>query len=67
MDTVRDMETHPGLTPEYSRERAKQLHPIKRQPRVDELAWACAFLCSERAAAITGSAIHVDAGAKMFG
>jgi NAD(P)-dependent dehydrogenase (short-subunit alcohol dehydrogenase family) len=67
MDTIRDMETHPGVTPEFSAERARQLHPIKRQPRVDELAWACVFLCSTRAAAITGSAIHVDGGARMLG
>ena len=38
-----------------------------RQSRPDELAFAVAFLCSERAGAITGSAIHIDAGEKMFG
>ena len=27
----------------------------------------CAFLCSDRAGAITGSAIHVDGGARMLG
>jgi enoyl-[acyl-carrier-protein] reductase (NADH) len=26
-----------------------------------------AFLCSERAGAITGSALHIDAGERMFG
>ena len=67
MDTIRDYETHPGVTPEYSRERARQLHPIKRQSRPDELAFAVAFLCSDRSGAITGSALHVDAGAKMLG
>ena len=67
MDTVRDSETHPGVTPEYSAQRARDTHPIKRQPRPDELAFAVAFLCSERAGAITGSAIHVDGGAKMLG
>ena len=67
MDTVRDYETHPGVTPEYSAQRARERHPIKRQPRPDELAFAVAFLCSERAGAITGSAIHVDGGAKMLG
>jgi len=67
MDTVRDYTTHPGATPEFSAERARREHPIRRQPRVDELAWACVFLCSERAGAITGSAIHVDAGQKMLG
>jgi NAD(P)-dependent dehydrogenase (short-subunit alcohol dehydrogenase family) len=67
MDTVRDYETHPGVTPEYSAQRARETHPIKRQPRPDELAFAVAFLCSNRAGAITGSAIHVDGGAKMLG
>jgi NAD(P)-dependent dehydrogenase (short-subunit alcohol dehydrogenase family) len=67
MDTVRDNETHPGVTPEYSAQRARETHPIKRQPRPDELAFPVAFLCSERAGAITGSAIHIDGGAKMLG
>ena len=67
MDTVRDYSTHPGMTPEFSARRAKELHPIKRQSRPDELAFAVAFLCSERSGAITGSAIHIDAGAKMLG
>ena len=66
-DTVRDMETHPSVTPEASAERAEREIPIRRQPSVDELAWACAFLCSPRAAAITGSVIHVDGGHRMFG
>ncbi len=67
MDTVRDYETHPGMTPEFSARRAQERHPIKRQSRPDELAFAVAFLCSERSGAITGSAIHIDAGEKMFG
>src|ERR1700730_12919103 len=67
MDTVRDYTTHPGTTPEYSAKRARERHPIKRQSRPTELAFAVAFLCSERAGAITGSAIHIDAGERMFG
>jgi len=67
MDTVRDYSTHPGLTPDYSAKRAEREHPIKRQPRPDELAFAVAFLCSDRAGAITGSALHIDGGAKMLG
>jgi enoyl-[acyl-carrier-protein] reductase (NADH) len=55
------------LTPEYSAERARERNPIKRQSRPDELAFAVAFLCSERAGAITGTAIHIDAGERMFG
>jgi NAD(P)-dependent dehydrogenase (short-subunit alcohol dehydrogenase family) len=30
MDTLRDYETHPGLTPEFSAQRAKERNPIKR-------------------------------------
>ena len=67
METVRDYTTHPGLTPEHSARLARERNPIKRQSRPDELAFAVAFLCSERAGAITGSAIHIDAGERMFG
>jgi len=67
MATVRDYSTHPGMTPEYSAARARERHPIKRQSRPDELAFAVAFLCSDRAGAITGTCIHIDAGERMFG
>ena len=67
MDTMRDYTTHPGMTPEYSAKRARERHPIKRQSRPDELAFAVAFLCSDRAGAITGTCIHIDAGERMFG
>jgi 3-oxoacyl-[acyl-carrier protein] reductase len=67
MDTIRDYETHPGVTPEFSAQRARDMLPIKRQPRPDELAFAVAFLCSDRAAAITGSALHIDGGGSMLG
>ena len=50
------------MTPEYSAKRARERHPIKRQSRPDELAFAVAFLCSDRAGAITGTCIHIDAG-----
>jgi enoyl-[acyl-carrier-protein] reductase (NADH) len=55
------------VTPKYSAQRARETHSIKLQLHPDELAFAVAFLCSERAGAITGSAIHVDGGAKMLG
>lgn len=67
MDTIRDYETHPGVTPEFSAQRAREMIPIRRQPRPDELAFAVAFLCSDRAAAITGSALHIDGGQGMHG
>jgi 3-oxoacyl-[acyl-carrier protein] reductase len=36
--------------------------PVGRIGRPEEMAWAAAFLCSERAAFITGSALAVDGG-----
>jgi NAD(P)-dependent dehydrogenase (short-subunit alcohol dehydrogenase family) len=61
--TTRDLSTHPGG------EDATRAHalkaPLRRPPTIDELAWACIFLCSPRSAAITGSAIYVDGGANM--
>ena len=66
MDTVRDYETHPGVTPEYSASaRGKRIRSSASPAR--RTRFAVAFLCSERAGAITGSAIHVDGGAKMLG
>jgi len=66
MDTIRDPATHPHHTPEYIADHNRKA-PIRRQPRPDEVAWACVFLCSPRSAAITGSAIHVDGGTFMLG
>lgn len=66
VETVRDPVTHPHMTPEYVAEHNRQA-PIRRQPRVDELAWACVFLCAQRSAAITGSTLHVDGGMYMLG
>ena len=64
-DTTRDLSTHHGGR-EANLARAMQT-PLKRQSTVEELAWACLFLCSPRSAAITGSAIYVDGGASMTG
>ena len=36
--------------------------PAGRIGRPEEMGWAAAFLCSERAAFITGSALAVDGG-----
>lgn len=61
MDTIRDPETHPELTPERTAEIIRRI-PIQREPSPEDLAWACAFLCSKRSAAITAAVIHVDGG-----
>jgi hypothetical protein len=54
------METHLGLTRERSDTIARDIIPIGRQPRPDEVAWACAFLAAERSAARNGTVMHVD-------
>ena len=41
---------------------AAQTVPAGRLGRPEEMAWAAAFLCSERAAYITGAALPVDGG-----
>jgi NAD(P)-dependent dehydrogenase (short-subunit alcohol dehydrogenase family) len=61
METIRDPETHPELTPERTEEIIRRI-PIRREPTPEELAWACGFLSSKRSAAITGAVIHVDGG-----
>jgi 3-oxoacyl-[acyl-carrier protein] reductase len=66
MDTIRDPQTHPQMTTEWTEEIVRKI-PIGREPTPEELAWACAFLCSTRSAAITGAVIHVDGGLFMFG
>ncbi|KIF75531.1 hypothetical protein QR77_19765 [Streptomyces sp. 150FB] len=35
---------------------------IKRPIRPEEIAWTCAYLCSDRAGAVTGTVIDVDGG-----
>jgi NAD(P)-dependent dehydrogenase (short-subunit alcohol dehydrogenase family) len=67
VDTIRDFTTHPTFAdPEHVRQLAAQI-PIRRLTDPREVAFACAFLCSPRAAAITGSMIHVDGGRDMRG
>jgi 3-oxoacyl-[acyl-carrier protein] reductase len=66
IDTVRDMTTHPGVTAERTTQVVRDI-PIRRQPTMDEMAWACAFLCSPRSGGITGTIIHVDGGQFRLG
>lgn len=44
---------------------AAQTVPAGRLGRPEEMAWAAAFLCSDRAAYITGTAVAVDGGALL--
>jgi 3-oxoacyl-[acyl-carrier protein] reductase len=66
VETVRDPATHPQLVAERVAEVVKEI-PIGRQPTPEDLAWACAFLCSPRSGSITGSVIHVDGGQFRLG
>jgi 3-oxoacyl-[acyl-carrier protein] reductase len=66
VETARDTATHPQVDSDLVAEVTRQI-PTGRQPSVDELAWACAFLCSPRSASITGSVIHVDGGQFRLG
>jgi NAD(P)-dependent dehydrogenase (short-subunit alcohol dehydrogenase family) len=65
-DSERDPLTHPGFDDAFT-ERVVQGIPIRRQPTMAELAWACVFLCSLRSGGITGTAIHVDGGQFLLG
>ncbi|HEV8298037.1 MAG TPA: SDR family oxidoreductase [Acidimicrobiales bacterium] len=66
-ETIRDPETHPFLIGEEARQRTISRIPIGRGTKPEELAFACAFLCSAPAMCITGSIIHVDGGMSMLG
>jgi 3-oxoacyl-[acyl-carrier protein] reductase len=66
-DTERDPVTHPKFhQPGFAEALARSI-PIRRATRVDEIAFACAYLCSPRAGAITGSILHLDGGKDMLG
>jgi NAD(P)-dependent dehydrogenase (short-subunit alcohol dehydrogenase family) len=65
-NTVRNPVTHPTVTKDFTEQHVKQI-PIRRQPTMEELSWACMFLCSRRSDGITGTAIHVDGGQFMLG
>lgn len=65
--TKRDLVTHPMFGEEGFADLLAQKIPIRRPTDPAEIAFACAFLCSPRSAAITGSYIHVDGGLDMFG
>ena len=66
-ETERDFTTHPLLADDDLVKGIIEEIPIRRQTRLDEIAFACAFLCSPRAAPITGNTIHLDGGHKMLG
>jgi 3-oxoacyl-[acyl-carrier protein] reductase len=66
-ETIRDPQTHPFLIGDEARQQTISRIPIGRGTKPEELAFACAFLCSAPAMCITGSIIHVDGGMSMLG
>ena len=66
-ETIRDPVTHPQFhQPGHSQALAASI-PIRRATQPSEIAFACAYLCSDRAGAITGSILHLDGGRDMLG
>jgi len=65
--TERDLSTHPQFADKDFIASMVEEIPIRRRTEPSEIAFACAFLCSPRSAAITGSVIHLDGGRNMFG
>lgn len=55
-----------GITEDEVRAELTSMSPLGRMVRADEVAGACAFLASDRAAAITGEDFNVTAGAVMY-
>jgi 3-oxoacyl-[acyl-carrier protein] reductase len=58
--TERAVSMHGSM--QAAEEAAAKRVPVGRIGRPEEMGWAAAFLCSERAAFITGSALAVDGG-----
>jgi NAD(P)-dependent dehydrogenase (short-subunit alcohol dehydrogenase family) len=66
-ETIRDPTTHPFLVSDEDRQRTIDRIPIGRGTKPEEIAFACAFLCSAPAMCITGSILHLDGGMSMLG
>jgi enoyl-[acyl-carrier-protein] reductase (NADH) len=54
-----------GVPAEEMRRQVMELTPLRRFVEADEVADACIYLASERAAAITGEELNVSAGLVM--
>ncbi|MBZ9603046.1 SDR family NAD(P)-dependent oxidoreductase [Phyllobacterium chamaecytisi] len=66
-ETVRDLTIHPEFSEPGAAERFAATIPIRRPTRPDEVAFACAFLCSERAGRSTARSSMSTAAGKCWG
>ncbi len=60
IETTRDSVHYPDFEREY--ERRRQLMPVRRLGRVEDIADACLYLCSAAGGFVTGQVLHVNGG-----
>jgi 3-oxoacyl-[acyl-carrier protein] reductase len=60
IETTRDPVHYPDFDREY--EARRQAMPVRRLGRVDDIAQACLYLCSEAGGFVTGQVLHVNGG-----
>ena len=65
-ETERDFTTHPQLKDRSFVDKVLKEIPIRRQTKLKEVAFTCAFLCSPLSAAMTGIMLHTDGGHEML-
>lgn len=60
IETTRDPVHYPNFEREY--EKRRQEMPVRRLGRVEDIADACMYLCSEAGGFVTGQVMHVNGG-----
>lgn len=69
VETTRDLAHYPdaaNTNAENSFDARRRAMPMKRFGRVEEIAAACSYLCSEEGGFVTGQILHVNGGEFMF-
>lgn len=60
IETTRDPAHYPDFDKEYDKRR--QAMPVRRLGRVDDIAEACLYLCSDAGGFVTGQVMHINGG-----
>jgi 3-oxoacyl-[acyl-carrier protein] reductase len=69
VETTRDLAHYPDVAnanAENSFDARRRAMPMKRFGKVEEIAAACSYLCSEEGGFVTGQILHVNGGEFMF-